>query len=699
MPIFEKTLSEQKRINEFIDKSENYLSKFSGFEEYVQVKDLQRVREDFERNIHDFYRDDRKLNVGIIGQVKAGKSTFLNTLLFDGKEILPTARTPKTAALTRIEYSEINKICVEYYTADEWRILEDYAHADIEDNEHTVARETMNLVAESGVNPYEYLEKGKEEIPFPSLDALMSKLNEYVGENGRFTPMVKTVTLYMDKPELMEISVVDTPGMNDAIASRTDRTREFIGQCDVVFFLSRGSQFVDDNDMKLISSQLPQKGVSNLVLICSRFDDALLDELRKCGSLRATIDKIKSKLTEQAKNKFANELQNNASAGRFLSNCSEPVFISSMVNNMIGKQESEYSRNEAFYFKKLNRFGDLTQETMQEIGNIASVKTIFDNVVTSKDTMLQKKAMGFIPNVKVEWETVVKSLISETERRKSMLETGDKNIMEKQKKAMESNISGIKSSLEAILGDLRIALEQAKGDSLRRLRENCRNNSKLQEHTGTENHLNRHKVTTGALWWKKTHYEYSSYTTTYTYLSASDALENIRSFGYDACSQIESSFHKAIDIKNIKRKLMQTILDNFDTTDENFDINHFRLIVEVALNRIEFPVIKLDVAPFIQEISSKFSGEVKDSEDRAKLQGILSDTMDKLFENVSDQFTKFITLFRSSLDEMQTNFSTELLHQIQQEFDLLCRQIEDKEYAASQYEHVISMLSKMSVTN
>lgn len=294
--------------------------------------------------------------------------------------------------------------------------------------------------------------------------------------------------------------------------------------------------------------------------------------------------------------------------------------------------------------------------------------------ISSKDTMLQKKAMGFIPNVKVEWKTVVKNLISETERRKSMLETGDKNIMEKQKKAMESNISGIKSSLEAILGDLQIALEQAKGDSLRRLRENCRNNSRLQEHTDTENHLNRHKVTTGALWWKKTHYEYSSYTATYTYFSASDALENIRSFGYDACSQIESFFHKAIDIKNIKRKLMQTILDNFDTTDENFDINHFRLIVEVALNRIEFPVIKLDVAPFIQEISSKFSGEVKDSGDRAKLQGLLSDTMDKLFENVSDQFTKSITLFRSSLDEMQTNFSTELLHHIQREFDVLCRQ-------------------------
>lgn len=695
MHIFEKIASEQKRIDDFTTFTNECISKLSEYGEYIQIRELQRVREDFARNVADFYRNDRKLNVGIIGQVKTGKSTFLNTLLFDGKDILPTSRTPKTAALTRIEYSEKNKICVEYYTVEEWKKLEQYARADIDDNEHTVAREIMNLVAESGVNPYEYLEKGKEEISFPSLNALMGQLNEYVGENGKFTPMVKTVTLYMDKPELMEISVVDTLGMNDAIASRTDRTREFIGQCDVVFFLSRGSQFIDDSDMKLISSQLPQKGVANLILVCSRFDDALLDELRKCGSLSATVDKIKSKLTEQARNKFVNEAKNNAAVGRFLSTCSEPVFISSMVNNMIGKSEGDYSRSEAFYFKKLNRFGDLTQEMMQEIGNIAIVKDIFNKVVVSKDITLQEKAKAFIPNVKSEWNDVVKNLSSETEHKKILLETGDKDTIEKQKKAVESQISSIKASLEEVLGGLHIALEQAKGDSLCRLRENCRNNSMLQEHTGTEYHTNKYKVTTGHLWWKKSHYEYSNYTTTYTYLSASDALENIRSFGYESCTQIETSFYKAVDIKITKRKMIQTILNNFDSSDESFDINHFRLIVEKILNGIEFPVIKLDVNPFIQKISNEFSGEVKDSGDRAKLQNLLSETMDRLFNNVSEQFTKVVEIFRSSLDVMQTNFSKELLKQIQREFDTLCEQYEDKNNAVKQYEQILIILKEI----
>ena len=137
---------------------------------------------------------------------------------------------------------------------------------------------------------------------------------------------------------------------------------------------------------------------------------------------------------------------------------------------------------------------------------------------------------------------------------------------------------------------------------------------------------------------------------------------------------------------------MQTILDNFDSSDEDFDINHFRLLAEATLNRIEFPSIKLDVAPFIQTISGQFSGEVRDSGDREKLQKLLSETMDRLFDDVSVQFTKTVSAFRASLDDMQVHFSTELLEGIQLEFDLLCGQVENQERSLSQYEIVLDML-------
>lgn len=684
MQIFEKTASEQKRIDEFLNITEKHLEKLEGYEEYVQTSLLKGVREDLLQITNNFYCNDRKLNIGIIGQVKAGKSTFLNTLLFDGKPVLPTARTPKTAALTKIEYSKENRICVEYYDINEWKTLEEYAQSEIEDNEHTVARETMQMVAESGINPYTYIEKQKEDIAFPSLEELMGQLNEYVGENGKFTPMVRNVTLCMDKPELAEISVVDTPGMNDAIASRTDRTRNFIKNCDVVFFLSKGSQFLDANDMQLLKKQIPQEGVANLILISSQFDAALLDELRKCGSLRATIDKIKPKLINRAKETFKQ-------------NCPELIFISSLVNNMSDKQESEFNRNEALIYKRLNRYGDLTPELMREIGNIKSVKDRFSQITENKDSTLQERARNFVPNSKDKWNSAVRKLKAETERRRNALESGDKETLEKQKKIIESQISGIRASLEIVLGDLKVSLEQTKNDILKKLRDSCRENSRIQEKTGTEYHTERYKVTTGHFFWKKSHYEYSNYTTTYTYLLSSDALENIRSFGFDSCSQIESAFYKAVDIKATKRKLMQTILDNFDSSDENFDINHFKYIMESTLNKIEFPVVKLDVTSFIQSISSQFSGEVRNSAERAKLQELLSETMDKLFDNVSGQFEKSIASFRKSLNNMQSDFSSQLLEQIQNDFETLCGQLEDKTNAVEKYQNVIDLLCESEI--
>ena len=103
---------------------------------------------------------NRKLNIGVVGQVKAGKSYFLNTLLFNGLEILPKASTPKTATLTKMEYSEENIIQIEYYSPEEWEVLEDNALVDFEDEIYTSAREIIEMVRKNGVEPHTYLEKG-----------------------------------------------------------------------------------------------------------------------------------------------------------------------------------------------------------------------------------------------------------------------------------------------------------------------------------------------------------------------------------------------------------------------------------------------------------------------------------------------------------------------------------------------------------
>ena len=62
----------------------------------------------------------RLMRVAIVGAVKAGKSTFLNALLFGGKAVLPSAATPMTASLTRLFYSEKPTLTLQFYSREDW---------------------------------------------------------------------------------------------------------------------------------------------------------------------------------------------------------------------------------------------------------------------------------------------------------------------------------------------------------------------------------------------------------------------------------------------------------------------------------------------------------------------------------------------------------------------------------------------------
>ena len=64
--------------------------------------------------------ENKVLKIGVVGQVKAGKSSFLNSLFFDGENVLPRASTPMTAGLTVLEYGEENMFSIDYYNEKEW---------------------------------------------------------------------------------------------------------------------------------------------------------------------------------------------------------------------------------------------------------------------------------------------------------------------------------------------------------------------------------------------------------------------------------------------------------------------------------------------------------------------------------------------------------------------------------------------------
>ena len=700
--------SDNKEFEAFVGQVQDIVAGVMGHAKEDDISGLNKLIANFKIKTEDFYRENRKLNIGVVGQVKAGKSSFLNTLLFEGKEILPKASTPKTATLTKMEYSEENIIQIEYYSPDEWEVLEDNAVVDLDDEIYTSAREIVDMVKRNGVNPHQYLEKGFDRIEFESYEELISSLNDYVGEDGKFTPIVKAVTLFLNKEEFRGLSIVDTPGLNDPIASRTIRTKEFMEVCDVVFFLSQSGSFLDKSDWILLSSQLPQKGVKKLVLVASKYDSGIRDILRAqeddddvFGEDENTADNIpkackiiKKKLKKRAKSKveeFVKDLEIRGSSPELIEvirQCADPIMVSSLAYNMTGKSQSEYSSEENNIYSALKQFSDDMDEDLKLLGNFDEVKNLFGEVVSEKEAILVAKAKSFIPNAIEELKNLLSCYLEKTKRRIQVLESNDREQLLEQKKIIETQMGSIKADIASVFGELNAKLESEKLNGIRELRDASKDYLNIKERTGSVTRTGSY--TTGHFFWKKTHvYTYEEH---YSYCIAADAIENLRKYGLDASNQVEEVFSEALQIKEIKRRLLNVVVNNFDMGSEKYDSSLFRIMVEETVSAIEFPIFDIDISDAMNNIAGKFNGELTSASQKTELSTALSKAISRIYEELCKKLDDTVKKFKREMSEIGQKVEDSLLTNITKEFEELLNQCDNKDKEISGYKDYATIL-------
>ena len=120
-----KKLAENyKSIEELVNKNIDII----GSEyQYLKIEKGFHSADEIKKVLGDKLKKDRLLKIGLIGRVKAGKSSLLNSLFFEGKNILPKAATPMTAALTILTYGDTPKAEVELFTTEDIQELENKA--------------------------------------------------------------------------------------------------------------------------------------------------------------------------------------------------------------------------------------------------------------------------------------------------------------------------------------------------------------------------------------------------------------------------------------------------------------------------------------------------------------------------------------------------------------------------------------------
>ncbi|TLD95753.1 hypothetical protein LS71_007885 [Helicobacter jaachi] len=391
----------------------------------------------------------KKLKLGIVGRVKAGKSSLLNAIFFSGKDILPKAATPMTAALTLLSYDENFSASAEFFTQEdiealkqEHSIYEKELREKIEakfqelkgkatsqnsqksDDElresaqTSIEREMRKTTLYASFEQYEKIKQSmlgvndlKAEIMTSSLEELQDILKDYVGESGKYMPFTKATTLNLNIDSLKDIQIIDSPGINDPIVSREERTKKLLKDCDAVFLISPAGQFLSAEDLSLLDRISDKEGIAEFTIIASQADNQLF------GSAKDKANGVLSEASEYNRQDLSAHLKKTMldfkaqrSSQSVKNTCDKlansPVILSSaacfsMLESFDNK--ASWDSNLQKIWDNLNEdykdyFSDASsaKENLKLIANIDKVKERLDEVRANKKQILETKKNEYL---------------------------------------------------------------------------------------------------------------------------------------------------------------------------------------------------------------------------------------------------------------------------------------------------------------
>lgn len=674
---------------------------------------LEDIKKDYSAKLLRWQQQEQTLNIGIMGQVKAGKSTFLNALLFDGRPILPEAVTPKTANLTKVVYGERHSLQVEYYSEAEWREISELAARQGDGDELKVARELVTMVATSGVDLAAHWQRFDEGSSTETLYAedvagLQGLLNQYAGNDGQYTALVKSTVLTLPDESLKGFEVVDTPGMNDPVQSRSQKTRDYMANCDVVFFLSRCSQFLDESDVRLLSEQLPGKGVKRLVLVAGQFDSTLLDDGYDRASLAETEANIRRRLQRGASEKVNELVKQRRERGQdrlaeVLTQLAEPVFASTFAYGFANWPEEKWGNSMRHTHGQLQEmaedcWGDpISQDQWLRLANFKALTEAYQQARRDREPLLKQQREGLEQETEERLTQWRDNFAERVSQRMVLLKTQDLQSLEKQQQGCDARLSAISDELRAIIEEARGNAHQDSRDMLAQLQGDRGRFNRLQTHTGSREERRSHEVSDSKWYnpfsWGSTRTVYRSHTVSYDYLNAADAIEQVRDYGNQCAEQMRGHINRLISPLELKNSLRKALLAHLDTGSESFNPALFKGTLEGAINRLALPTLDLSLGDVTSLIP--FSGELKSQDEMERLRHYLDQALSNVFAQLERRLDQGVAEVLNQLGGLQTSLKDELTRDIQAELEQVRKGLQHKEQELAEYDQLLTQLHNM----
>ncbi len=739
--------------------------------------------EELEKTLKGMQAENRGLKVGIIGRVKAGKSSLLNALIFEGKDVLPKAATPMTASLTILKYAQNLSAEAQFYDEQDIEELKkDHERYEREfqrivDEKVKEQKEKQSLAnrakerfksfgkslsgnksggeapKERILSDEEILEKARRiakneldndaklsashdqfermkksgltntkdletRIQAESLEELNQKLYQFVGKEGKFMPYTKAVQISLNNPNLKDLEIIDTPGVNDPIVSREARTKALLKECDVVFVISPSNQFLTDSDMDLFDRVSKKEGIQRVYFVASQADSAVcapsevqnsrhhlqtaLENVQKIlsSSLNATMSLLKKKYPHQQEI-FESAIKNGV------------ILTSGICYNLYqdfenrASWEREKEEYQLAWENLTNDYPDAfssheARENLKRLSNIDAIRGRLEETAKEKENIISQKLQDYLKSQANNLHNLITQLSQDLEKEKNRIKDADMGAITKQIKAYEKLSDeieiGFRDAYEEFIFHFIKNIRDGLDETLTKAIQTASVGAKKEEKTEEETKRYTERVKQGGAW--------GSFKRNFLFWADDDA-------GYDEVRRTRAVVKAGavvdylIEMHEICKKAL------------NDSVGSFKIVFKKELYARVFPVLRqiirdddlIDEAAFkksVHAVTDKIKFEEFDytlpSEIGAKTGFLKGDGAVQFIQSVGTHLRDFEAETENDVKEYCTDLRKELekqdfangvLSKLKTDMQTLKNQVQNKEQSIAQIEKQIKALKEI----
>ncbi|MFP6012339.1 dynamin family protein [Helicobacter pylori] len=740
--------------------------------------------EELEKTLKELQDTNRDLKVGIIGRVKAGKSSLLNALIFEGVEVLPKAATPMTASLTILKYAKTLSAEVEFYSPKDILELENEHERYVRefnrivDEEVKKQKEKQSLAnrAKEGIkslsnklsrnkNPeaapkervlsdeeivkraeriakdtlkgdeklvsshdqYERMKKSGSlntknldpRIQANSLQELNQKLLQFVGADGKFMPYTKAVQISLNNPNLKDLEVIDTPGVNDPIASREERTKALLKDCDVVFIVSPSNQFLTDSDMSLFDRVSNKEGLQEIYFVASQADSAVgsMSEVEKSNqhlptalenaqkALSSQLNNIMGALIQTYPNQreiFEKAIKNGVilASGNCFSMYKDFNNQASWERNQKTEEYHNALRNLKDFYPDAFNSDDKSKESLLFLSNMDTIEERLEKAAKEKEKIMSQKLQDYAQSQANNLHSLIAQLLQDLEEEKKRVKNADISAIKEQVKAYEKLSGNIEMKFrdayeEFILhfiNNIRVGLEETLNKAIQTAKVGTR------EEEEEERYIERVKQGGFGGWARflgsivgEEDWGYNEVERTRAVIKAGAVVDYLTEM-HERCESALNDSVKSFKIvfrKELYAKVFP-VLRQIIRDDDLIDEVAFKKSVNAVLDRIEFE--EFDYADKLPSEIREKTGNLKGDEANAFIQSV--ENYVRGFETEAKKDVKgYIQGLRNDLGKQDC--ANGVLSKLQKDMQNLHNQVQNKEQSIAQLDAKIKALKRI----